>query len=324
MFIGYHASHEEFSPRDLIDYAVLAEKSGFSGVMSSDHISPWSMRQRHSGFVWPWLGAALQATESVPFGCLSIPGGMRYHPVTAAHNFATLQAMFPNRMPWIAAGSGEALNEHMTGEAWPQKSERNERMKVAVDIMRRMWRGESVTEDSHGIKARNARLWTLPSVPPKIYAAALSPETAGWAGMWADGLITVKASVETVKGIIAAFRENGGAGKPLVLQMQLGWARDEAEARRQAHDQWRHVVTKVKKDELKSPEEFDKASAAVTLEDMDDAMLISADIEKHALEIKKYMALGFDEIYLHNVALDQKDFIASFGENLLPCFGKKT
>ena len=134
--IGFHAQHEQAHPRDLRDSAVHAEQAGFDAVMCSDHLAPWSRSQGHSGLTWAWLGAALQATERVPMGCFHAPG-QRYHPVISAQAFATLAAMFPGRLPWIAVGSGEALNEHVTGDPWPTKDVRMARLRECVDVMRR-------------------------------------------------------------------------------------------------------------------------------------------------------------------------------------------
>src|ERR671912_30728 len=124
--IGYHASHEQFTPGELIEYVVAAERAGFASVMSSDHFAPWSDAQGQSGFAWSWLGAAL-ATTSLPFGVVNAPG-QRYHPAIVAQASATLAVMFPDRF-WIAVGSGQLLNEHITGDRWPAKPERNERLR---------------------------------------------------------------------------------------------------------------------------------------------------------------------------------------------------
>ncbi len=140
--IGYHASHEQYPPSELLAYVRAADAAGFQGVMCADHFHPWLEENGHSGFAWSWLGAALQAT-SFPFGVVNAPGD-RYHPAIIAQAAATLAEMFPGRF-WMAAGSGEALNEHITGNRWPPKPERNERLRECVDIMRALWRGETVT-----------------------------------------------------------------------------------------------------------------------------------------------------------------------------------
>ena len=158
--IGFHASHEQVHPAALRDAAVRAEAAGFDAVMCSDHLAPWSEAQGHSGYTWAWLGAALQATDHVPMGSFHAPG-QRYHPVISAQAMATVAAMFPGRFPWVALGSGQALNEHVTGAAWPVKADRMERLRECVDVMRALWAGEEVTHRGHIVVDR-ARLWSLP------------------------------------------------------------------------------------------------------------------------------------------------------------------
>jgi G6PDH family F420-dependent oxidoreductase len=176
--IGYHASHEQFAPSELRDCVIAAERAGFAAAMCSDHFAPWSRRQGHSGFAWAWLGAALQAT-TLSLGVVNAPGD-RYHPAIIAQAAATLAEMFPGRF-WLALGSGQALNEHITGARWPPKPERNARLLECVAVMRALWRGETVTH--HGlIEVEEARLWSLPQSPPQVVGAALSEETAELAG----------------------------------------------------------------------------------------------------------------------------------------------
>jgi G6PDH family F420-dependent oxidoreductase len=192
----------------------------------------WSERQGESGFAWSWLGAALQAT-SLSLGCVNAPG-QRYHPAIIAQATATLAEMYPGRY-WVALGSGEASNEHITGEPWPDKAARNARLRECVEIIRALHRGEVV--DPHGlVTVDRARLWTLPAQPPNLIAAAVSAETAGWAGEWADGLVTIDQPREALERVLGAFREGGGEGKPVFLQVHLSWAASEQEALDIAYD----------------------------------------------------------------------------------------
>ncbi len=165
---AYHASHEQFTPSALLRYVQLAEQAGFTAVSSSEHLQPWSVRQGESGFAWTWLGAAMQVT-SLPFSLVCAPG-QRYHPVIVAQAIATLVEMFPDRL-WVAMGSGEASNEHITGDRWPEKAVRHERLLECVEVARALLQGEEVSLDGH-IRVDRARLWTLPprcrrsSAPP--------------------------------------------------------------------------------------------------------------------------------------------------------------
>jgi coenzyme F420-dependent glucose-6-phosphate dehydrogenase len=318
MILGYHASHEQFSPSELLDLTALAEKARFKGIMTSDHITPWSVRQGQSGFVWSWLGAAMQST-SLPFGSLVIPGGWRYHPILAAQAIATLAEMFPERLSWVAAGSGEFMNEHVIGEIWPNKEERKSRLLEGVDMIRALWAGQTVSKTSGILKAHKAKIWSLPPKPPLIYAAAISDETAEWAGGWADGLITIRKPLQAMKQTIDAFRKGGGNGKPIVLQMQVSWAETQEEALYNAWHQWRHVcLASDDFSKFEIAEDFDIATKNVTAEQISTMMLISHNTSDHIRWIKDYADLGFDEIFLHNAGRNQREFINHFGKNILP------
>ena len=172
--IAYHASHEQFAPSSLLKYVKLAEQAGFDAIHSSDHFHPWSVRQGQSGFTFSWIAAALQATN-LPFSMVCAPG-QRYHPAIVAQALATLGEMFPGRIN-VELGSGEALNETITAEPWPEKKLRNQRLLECADIIRRLLKGEEVSH--YGlVKIKEARLYTLPQKLPKLFCAALSEETA--------------------------------------------------------------------------------------------------------------------------------------------------
>ena len=315
--IGYHASHEQFTPGDLLSYVQLAERAGFRSAMCSDHFLPWSERQGQSGFAWSWLGAALQAT-ALPLGVVTVPGGWRYHPTILAQAAATLNSMFPDRF-WMAAGSGEALNEHVVGEHWPEKRDRNARVREAVDIMRALWAGETVSHRGL-IRVEEAKLYTRSANPTRIIAAALSPETARWAGGWADGMITVLGEKDAMRRMIDSFREGGGEGKPVHLQAQLSFAATDAEALDAAFDQWRFAMLgSPALSSLRTPAEFDAAIAHVHREDIADRIRVSSDPEWHLEWLIATAELGFSEIHLHNVCRhEQQRFIEVFGERVLP------
>jgi probable non-F420 flavinoid oxidoreductase len=283
--------------------------------MSSDHFSPWSDRQGESGFAWSWLGAAM-ATTSLPFRVVNAPG-QRYHPAIVAQAIATLAEMFPDRL-WVCLGTGEASNEHITGERWPAKPQRNARLLECVDVIRALLAGEEVTH--HGlVDVDRARLWTLPEEPPPLIGAAVSEQTARWAGGWADGLATIHQPRERLERVVDAFREGGGEGKPMVLQVHVSWAPTEEEALRIAHHQWRtNVFAPPVCWDVETPEHFDELARHVREEDMHGSVLVSSDPSRHVEWIRAAAELGFDEINLHHVGQEQRAFIDTFGEHVLP------
>jgi probable non-F420 flavinoid oxidoreductase len=313
--IGFHASHEQIPPSELLDAVCAAEDAGFSRAMCSDHFSPWSERQGESGFAWAWLGAALQAT-SLPFGVVNAPG-QRYHPAVIAQAAATLCELFPGRF-WLALGTGEFSNEHITGDPWPDKRSRNARLAECVEVMRALFAGEVVDHDGL-VRVDRARLWTLPSEPPPLIGAAVSPETAAWAGSWADGLITINQPREQLERVLAAFRDNGGADKIAAVQVHLSWAPDEDDALGIAHHQWRtNVFSPPLCWDLATVEQFDEAARHVRAEDVRQAALVSSDLGRHAAWLRDLSELGWEAIYLHHVGRDQGAFIEAFGEHVLP------
>jgi probable non-F420 flavinoid oxidoreductase len=315
--IGYHASHEQAPPSELLRCVVAAEEAGFQAAMCSDHFAPWGTAQGNSGFAWSWLGAALQATR-LTFGVVNAPG-QRYHPAIIAQAAATLSEMFPGRF-WMALGSGEASNEHITGDRWLPKAERTARLGEAVAVIRGLLAGETVSHDGL-VRVDRARLWTLPGQPPMLAGAAVSAETAAWVGGWADALITLNQPHDRLRAVVDAFRGGGGEGKPLCLQVHLSWAADEETALAVAHDQWRtNVFDPNLAFELELPEQFDAAARFVAPEDVRSAVLVSADLDRHAAWLREYAALGFDRIYLHEVGQGehQRRFIDAFGSKVVP------
>lgn len=312
--IGFHCSHEQISPGQLLRDVQHAERAGFTAAMSSDHFSPWSVRQNESGFAWSFLGAAL-ATTNLPFGVVNAPG-QRYHPAIIAQAIATLAEMFPGRF-WAALGSGEASNERVNGEAWPRKEVRDQRLVECVDVIRRLLRGEEVSHDGH-IHVNRAQLWTLPERVPDLVGPAVTPETAGRHAAWADGLITVNQPAEVLGKVLDNYRNAGGRG-PARLQIHLSWARTEGEALAVAHDQWRNnVFAPPVSWDLETVAAFDVIGETVTPEQVTKSVRVSSDLNQHAAWLAEYVDQGWDELYLHFVGQQQAGFIDAFGESVLP------
>jgi G6PDH family F420-dependent oxidoreductase len=260
----------------------------------------------------------LAQTRRLTFGTITVPGGWRYHPVILAQAIATLGEMFPGRVPWIALGSGEAINEHVVGQPWPDKTERNARLREGAEIVRSLLRGETVTHRGR-LSVVDATIWSRPDVPARLVGAATTEPTAEWLGSWADGLLTVGQSVEQVKRIIDAFRRGGGEGKPIHLKLDLSWAPTDAEALRQAHCHWRFNVLGADASwDLRSPSDFDKATRFVRPDDMRDSVLVCSDPGAIIDSIARCAEIGIDSVDLHNVGTNQVEFIEMCGTRVLP------
>jgi coenzyme F420-dependent glucose-6-phosphate dehydrogenase len=313
--VGFHASHEQIPPDVLLRDVRLAEQAGFTRAMCSDHFAPWSRAQGESGFAWAWLGAALAST-SLPFGCVTAPG-QRYHPAVHAQMSATLAQMFPGRF-WYAAGSGQALNEHVTGDRWPSKAEREERLVESVSVIRRLQAGETVTHRGHVVVDR-AHLWTRPEVAPPVFGAAVTARTAGWVAGWADGLITVNQPLPVLAEVVGAYRAVAGPDAPVRLQVHVAHARSRDDAVTLAHEQWGPVVIGSPVAwNIELPEEFEAAARFVRPADVVSDVVPFTAPEELVEALLPMLDLGVEEVYLHHVGKDQTAFLDLAGQALLP------
>ncbi|WP_017202178.1 TIGR03885 family FMN-dependent LLM class oxidoreductase [Microbacterium algeriense] len=319
VFIGFHASHEQIPPSALLEAVTAAEQAGFDGAMCSDHLAPWLPEQGESGFALSWIAAALART-TFSIGMVNAPG-QRYHPVVVAQAFATLEEMFPGRF-WAALGSGEAMNEHVTGDGWPAKAVRNERLAESVDVIRRLLAGEEVSHDGL-VRAHRARIWSLPAAPPPLFATAVSAETAAWSAEWADGLVTVAQPPSVLRRVIDEYRSAGGTG-PCSLQVHLSWAATDAEALALAREQWRNgVLAPPLTWNIEQPEEFDAAIGAPDDAALRAAVLIDHDAASLADRIAELVTIGFDRVYLHHVGREQAGFLRAAGSELIPALKER-
>ena len=322
--IGYAAMLEQFGPREVVDYSVKAEKAGFSGVMAADHFQPWVPQQGQAAFVWNVMSAIGERTKGDVGPGVTCPS-FRMHPAIVAQASATLAAMYPGRH-WLGLGSGEALNEHILGQYWPETPERINRMFEAIEIIKKLFgsRGKDVKHEGKYYKLESTRLWTMPDEPPPIFIATAGPITAKKTGMYADGLITVGAPEEKIEMIFEKCREGAReAGKDpatfrFLGQLHLSWAPTDEEALTNAMVEWPNGGMKFPKQDIKSPLDFEQMAKLVRAEDFKGRMLISSDPEKHRQQIQKFIDLGFDQVYLHNVGRNQEEWIKVFGRDVLP------
>jgi coenzyme F420-dependent glucose-6-phosphate dehydrogenase len=321
--IGYACMLEQFHPTDLLDWAEQAESAGFSaGFQVSEHFHPWTPQQGQSAFAFSFMGALGQRT-SLPFGTAVTCPGFRYHPAVIAHAAATLGAMYPGRF-WLGLGAGEALNEHIIGGEWPEIGIRSSMMFEAVQLIKKLFSGEVVKWDGDHFFMESARLYTIPDEPVPVYIATAGPLNARRTGRYADGIITVGAADEKITMLWDKFREGAEAeGKDpsamrTQLQIHVSWAPTQEEAERSALEEWPNGGMPFPKQDIKNPEDFANMAKLVGIENFANRMLISADLEEHTAQIQKFVDMGFDEVYLHNVGRDQAGFIRTFGEKVLP------
>jgi coenzyme F420-dependent glucose-6-phosphate dehydrogenase len=320
--IGYAAMLEQFHPTDLIAFCEKAEASGFSGVMAADHVQPWVPQQGQAAHVWSFMTAAAEHTRGDVGPGVTCPS-FRTHPAIIAQAAATMTAMYPGRF-WLGLGSGEALNEHLVAGYWPEVAERISRMFESIEIIRKLFTGKDVKHAGEYYKMETMRLWTMPEQPPPIYVATAGPVTAEKTGRFCDGIITVGAPEEKIGTVFERFekgaREAGKDPSKLhkILQLHLSWAPTDEEAMRNALTEWPNGGMKFPKADIRSPFDFEQMAKIVRPEDFKGRLLISSDPVAHTREIQKFIDLGFDRVYLHNVGRNQVEWLEIFGKQVLP------
>src|SRR5256886_9627716 len=174
--IGYTLSSEEHRPRDLVRWAVGAEESGFRFALISDHFHPWTDAQGQSPFVWAVLGGIAQATEHLRLGTGVTCPTARLHPAIVAHAAATVADMMPGRF-FLGVGSGENLNEHILGDAWPPPDVRLERLAEAIGVIRKLWRAGAAEHRGRYYAVGKTRICSLPGRHAPDYQAANGGQT---------------------------------------------------------------------------------------------------------------------------------------------------
>jgi G6PDH family F420-dependent oxidoreductase len=320
--IGYAAMGEQFHPTDLVRWSQVAEENGFGAVMASDHFHPWVPKQSNSPFVWALLGAIGQATN-LRFGTGVTPPGWRYHPAIVAQAAATLEAMYPGRF-YLGLGAGEALNEHIVGQYWPEPVTRLEMLAESIEIIRKLFTGKTVKHRGQYFTLESARLYTMPDEPPPIYVATSGPINAERTGRTCDGIITVGAADEKVGMLLGRFEKGAReAGKdpstmPRLIQLHVSWAGSDEAAVEQAVEEWPNGGMNFPKQDIRTPEDFEAMGRLVRPENFRGRLLMSADLEAHREHVQRFIDFGFTEIYIHNAGRNQQEFIEAYGREVIP------
>lgn len=312
MQIGYILSSEEHGPRRLVDAARVAEQAGFESVSISDHFHPWLDDQGESPFVWSVIGALAATTRMRVMTGVTCPT-VRIHPAVIAQAAATSAAMMPGRFR-LGVGTGENLNEHILGDAWPPVRVRLEMLEEAVQVMRMLWSGDIVTHHGAHYTVHNARLYTLPDDPPPVVVSAFGPKSIEVAARIGDGLVVTAPQREPLED----YRDRGGRG-PAIANMKLCWAESEAQGLETAHHYWRHTAVPGQlSQELPLPEHFEQVSEMVKPEMMADQFSCGPDPEKHLQHIRAYRDAGYDELYISQIGPDQEGFLRFWEKELRP------
>jgi G6PDH family F420-dependent oxidoreductase len=313
--IGYTMMCEQAGPKQLVRDVALAEEAGFDFGVISDHYFPWLESQGHAPYAWSVLGAAAQATDRIPLMTYVTCPIRRYHPAVVAQKAATMQLLSDGRFT-LGLGAGENLNEHIVGGQWPIAAHRHEMLTEAVEIIRALWAGGSVTYRGKYFDVESARVWDLPETAPPLGIACSDQASCHLAGRHADVMIAVQPEPDLGR----MFDEAGGKGKPRVGQIALAYDTDEKAAVKRAMDQFRWFTGGWRVNaELPLPASFDVASKTVREEDVITQMPCGPDVERHVAGIREFEAAGFTHIALIQVGADsQESFISWAATDLLP------
>jgi len=312
MRFGYFLSCEEYSPAQLVEQAVLAEQAGFEALWISDHFHPWNHAQGESAFVWSVIGAVSQACSLPVTTAVTCPT-VRTHPAIIAQAAATSAVLLEGRFV-LGVGTGEALNEHVLGDAWPSLDVRLEMLEEAVDLIRELWTGEVVTRTGKHYAVDTARIFTLPDQPPPIYVSAFGPKARASAARIGDGFINTAADADAV----SEFKRASG-GKPTQGGFKVAWADTVEEGVDHAHRLWANSglpgeLAQV----LPTPEHFQQASELVTRTSTADSVVAGPDVARHVEQALSYVEAGYDEVYVANMGPHYRPMIEAWGRDVLP------
>ena len=311
--IGYALSSEEHEATDLVRHARRAEEIGVDFVSISDHFHPWIDKQGHSPFVWAVIGGIAATTERIDVATGVTAPIMRIHPAIVAQATATVATMLPGRFVF-GVGTGEALNEHVTGEHWPQVDVRLEMLEEAVHVIREMWQGNLYSHRGTYYTVENARLYSIPGTPPPIVVSGAGQKATELAGRIGDGYWGMGPNAELVE----TFRKAGGDG-PCFAQLTVCWGADEQAARRTAFEIWPNSgIEGQLAQELALPSYFESAASMLSMEQATESIPCGPDPEPYVESFRKYLDAGFDHLYFHQVGPEQEGFLTFFQSELLP------
>jgi G6PDH family F420-dependent oxidoreductase len=314
MKIGYFLSCEEFAPGELVEQAKQAERAGFHALWISDHYHPWNDAQGHSAFVWSLIGALSQATSLPVTTGVTCPT-VRIHPAVIAQAAATSGVLLPGGFN-LGVGSGEALNEHILGDAWPEADVRLEMLEEAVEVIRTLWQGGQRSHRGRHYTVSNARVYDLPETLPKIIVSGFGPKSTALAARIGDGYATTTPDKE----LIGRYREQGGKG-PVHAGAKVCFAPTEEQARETVHRLWPNEELPGELAQvLPTPAHFEQACELIEPDMI--SIPVGPDLDRHFEGLREYEEAGVDELYVQQIGPDQRAFFETWAPEILGRFGQ--
>jgi coenzyme F420-dependent glucose-6-phosphate dehydrogenase len=323
--LGYKASAEQFAPRELIDFSVLAEQAGFDSVFVSDHLQPWRHNGGHAPAALPWLGALVTSTERVLVGTSVLTPSFRYHPGVIAQAFATLGCLAPGRVI-LGVGSGESMNEVPLGLEWPEGKERFARLKESVQLIRELWEGERVTFEGDYYRTDRATIYDRPDQQVPIYIAASGPAATRLTGRVGDGFICTSGKGHELytETLLPALAE--GASKvgrtvddlDLTIEVKVSFDHDRERAVDDTRFWGALALSSDEKVGVEDPMEMERLADALTVDRTASRWIVSSDPEEHVERIWEYVDMGFRHLVFHAPGPDQPRFLEQYRTSILP------
>ena len=324
--IGYKASAEQFGPRDLLEFSVLAEEQGFDSVWISDHFQPWKHIDGHAPFSLAWLAALGERTNRITIGTSVATPTFRYHPAIVAQAFGTIGALNPGRVV-LGVGTGESMNEvPATGMKWPKYKERFGRLRESIELMQRLWTEERVTFEGEYYRTESATIYDRPDEPVPIYLAASGPTVARLAGRVAQGFICTSGKApELYKETLLPNLDEGlhKAGRSrdeveFMIEMKVSFDTDRDRAMEDTRHWAALALSPEEKTGIEDPVEIEKRAAALPLERVASRWIVSSDPEEQVERIAPYVEMGFRHLVFHGPGPDQGRFIRLYAEHVIP------
>ena len=313
MRIGYFLSSEELTPAEMIEQARGAEQAGFSALWISDHYHPWVDAQGQSPFVWSMIGAISQVS-SLPISTAVTCPTVRIHPAVIAQAAATSAVLTGGKFR-LGIGTGEALNEHIFGDAWPEADVRLEMLEEAVEIIRGLWTGENYSHHGKHYTVENARIYTLPEQPVEVLISGFGPKATSLAARIGDGYVSTMPDGD----LVAQFRSEGGGKKVAQAGFKAAYADSEEEGARLAYQKWPNAgVPGELSQVLPSPKHFEQASQLVTQDMVRESFVCGNDPDAHLQKIAEYADAGFDELYVANTGPHSRGLFDLYAKHILP------
>jgi coenzyme F420-dependent glucose-6-phosphate dehydrogenase len=324
--LGYKASAEQFGPRELLDFSVLAEELGFDSVFVSDHFQPWRHTGGHAPFSIAWLAALGERTSRVLLGTSVLAPSFRYYPAVVAQAFATLGVLSPGRII-LGMGTGESMNETpATGTPWPPQKERTQRFREALDLIETLWREERVSFSGEFYRTSKATIYDRPGKPVPIYVAGAGPVMAKLAGEKAQGFICTSGKdrdlyTKTLLPNLAAGLEKAGRAPDSIdrmIEMKVSFDTDRKRALEDTRNWGALALSQQEKHDVEDAMEMERLADALVVERTASRWIVSDDAEEHVEKVKAYIELGFNHLVFHAPGNDQPRFLKLYAERVLP------